>query len=618
MSIENMDFPRGYDYRRVHDPDVGVWGAAPCLAELVDSPIISIDVESTGLNLGTARAVGMSVACGKNGSVFVRPDDKFFFDTIKLEDKLVLGHNIKYDRAVLKKHGIYFDHVADTMIAAQMLGKAGLSLESLAAASMDVLLPQFSKLPRGTDISTWDIHQLAGYFGSHAVAPLHLWWGSDTHKDDKDTDYRSPYKDYIRGFEKSIIDKQLSQAFWGVEMPLVPVLSDIESNGVAVSEGRLRELGIEIDTRLAELLKELDALAYKFGVIGMNHNSPEQVSALIYGKMGAPLPDRQMAKAGVYSVDKRELIKILGDKQSTSAKPYIEKYLAFKELMTLKSSYVDSLIPAIVNGRIHCNFNQASTSTGRLSSSNPNLQKIPARTEVGKRVRSAFVARDGRVLVKSDYNQLELRVMAHCSNCKEMLEAFNADRDIHEETAFLIYGDRKRRPEGKTRNFEMIYGGGTPENKDAFFRAYPIIRVWNAQNGMQAFEEHMVRTLHGRIRTFPADGLGKNAIIREAISTIVQGSSAEYVKKGMRRCWDTLKHEGWPADMVLQVHDEVVFELDTLGLKGDHLANYVREFCKMVDSTMTIGVDELKLPLTVEIKSGPDWASMEKVNLKGE
>ena len=497
--------------------------------------------------------------------------DAFFPNLLADESKLKIAHNAKYDRSMLKKAGITIDNLCDPMIAAHLLEYQSLSLEILTGLFLNRDIVPFTRLEKPLEHMT--MQEMADFSGPHAESTLALWLV----------------------LERQLRRLGLLNVFWNIEMPLVPILSDIELNGIAVDVDTLNLLGEEFDSKIAALAKGLD---YWSGTTGMNHNSPMQVSELLYEKL--ELPVGRATKTGDRpSVDKRYIETIKG-KHS-----YIPMYLFFKELKTLKNSYVDSLKRQIVNGRIHGSFNQTRTRTGRLSSSDPNLQKIPTRTTIGKRIRTAFIAPPGHKLVKVDYKLIELVMMAHQSQDPALLAAFRAGRDIHEETAIRAYKDTKRRAEAKTLNFKLIYLGGTKAEKKMLFELYPGVREWTSKTALVLRENMYARTLGGRIRTIDELEMGNPAWmidhgIREGISTMIQGSSAEEVKKGMIRAYKQLKDSD--AKIVLQVHDEVVYQIPEKQVND--LVDVIRR---------TYPTDELSVPLNVDVEIGDNWGEMTKL-----
>lgn len=546
-------------------------GIMATLEQFVSAPVLAFDVEGSGFHIGTDVPYGFSIACGPNSSYYASIHDAFFLSLLADESKLKIAHNAKYDRSMLKKIGITIDNLCDPMIAAHLLEAPMLSLQFLSGWYMNKDIVAFNELTKPLECMT--MQECADFSGPHAEATGALW----------------------QVLEKGLKRLGLLKVFWDIEMPLVPILSDMELNGVAVDADVLDVLGEEFDGKIATLTKGLD---YWSGRPGMNHNSPDQVADLLYNKLGLPI-GRATKTGDRPSVDKRYL-ETIKNKHS-----YIPMYLFYKELKTLKNSYVDSLKRQIVNGRIHGSFNQTRTSTGRLSSSDPNLQKIPTRTTIGKRIRTAFVAPPGYKLVKPDYKLIELVMMAHQSQDPALLAAFRAGKDIHEETAVRAYKDAKRRPEGKTLNFKLIYLGGTKKEQDMLFELYPGVREWTNKMALILRENMYASTLGGRIRTIDELEEGHSARViahgvREGISTMIQGSSAEEVKKGMARAHKQTKNSD--AKEVLQVHDEVVYQVPD-GQVND-LMEVIRE---------TYPTDELSVPLGIDVEVGDNWGEMRKI-----
>lgn len=553
----------GYVYVGSGDPQQG-------LAELQGARVLALDVEGTGLNMGTAEPIGFSLSCSKD-SAFYNPVGGELSSLLADPEKLYLAHGAKYDRSMMKKAGITVDNLCDTLIAAHLLGKPALSLKALALEEpLEVNIVAYGDLKDG--FSGMGIQEMANYCCPHSAMAFALW----------------PL------LQEEMKELGLLDVFWKIEMPFVPVLSDMELNGVAVDADVLEQLGVEFDHKISMLVEALD---FYSGQSGVNHNSPDQAADIIYNKLGIP-PGRNTRMGKRPSVDARYLGTIK-DKH-----PYLGVYLKYKQLKTLKHSYVESLRKQIVNGRVYGSFNQTRTRTGRLSSSGPNLQKIPERTPIGRRIRTAFVAPEGCVFVKADYDQIELRVGAHCSQDPSLLEAFLAGRDIHEETAIRAFGSKDKRSKGKTLNYQVFYGGGEVADREAFFRAYPVVKEWIKETVKVAREAGYVRTLGGRIRDIPELWSTYAKVQehgdREAISTIVQGSTSEFVKIGMTKARDELK--GSNVKGVLQVHDEADYEVPEKDV-GD-----VIEVLKR-----TLPYHELSVPLTVSISTGKNWGEMEEI-----
>jgi DNA polymerase-1 len=496
-------------------------------------------------------------------------------------NRLYIGHNVSYDRTKMKQVGVNIDNVCDTMVAAHLCESEHLGLDYLLRGNTGHYLIKYSDLKRPLiDMSP---QELCEYAGPHARAAWILWHG---YEDDK---YDWP------GYKTELKRNLTWNVFWNLEMPLVPVLSDMEYNGVAVDANYLTELGAYFDEKIA-LLEE--ALKYWSGHTDVNFNSPDQVAKVFYDELEIKPPWRKTG-SGRPAVEGKYLETI------KNAHPIIPYYLRYKQLQKLKGTYVTGLLGQIVNGRVYGNFNQTGTRTSRLSSSNPNLQNIPIRAEEGRKIRRAFVAPEGYTLVKSDADQLELKMIAHLSKDPYMLQAFREGRDIHLETALRAFGDANKRSEAKTMNYQISYGGGEPEQQEAFFSAYPVVKKWTQKVHQEVQELGYVRTLFGRKRslpealsTYPKD---REHGCREAVSTIVQGSSAEVIKIGMRRIWEDIKDTD--VKTVLQVHDELVFQVPD---------NTVEDFMPCLKEKMQY--DELEVPITHTISYGKTWADMKKWN----
>lgn len=551
--------------------------ASPSLEALANSPVLAFDVEGTGTNIGSDLPYGFSVAYEDTSAFYALITNDWFRNLLADETKLKIAHNAIYDRSMLKKVGITVDNLACTMIAAHLLEEFNLSLKMLMAIRFNLDLVSYKELKK--PLATMTMSELVKYSGNHSVSALMLW----------------PV------FEDRMKKLKLLDLFWGIEMPLVPVLSDMELNGIMVDQNVLAELGTEFDAKIAVLNEALDHWS---GTTEVNFNSPDQVAEVFYNKLGIKPPWMKTA-SGRPSISGKYFEEHKGEH------PIIPVYLAFKHLKTLKNSYVTSLRNQIQsNGRVYGSFNQTKTRTGRLSSSDPNLQKIPLRSSDGKRIRRAFVAPEGKVLMKPDFDLLELKMGAICSKDEALLRAFREDRDVHTETAIRAYGNAKFRFKGKTLNFRVFYGGGEEKDREAFFQAYPGVGKWIKETTMLSRDMGYVRTLNGRIRGIPEYDMMRYGELppmkilahgdREVISTIVQGTSSEVVKIGMRKAWEKLRDS--EVKILLQVHDELVFEVPE-GLEHD--------VAKVLKETMTY--NEYEIPLTISVSVGKNWSEMEKL-----
>ena len=410
--------------------------------------------------------------------------------------------------------------------------------------------------------------------------------------------------------EDRLAKDELTPLFADVELPLTAVLSRMERAGVRIDEGHLSRLSAEYEKELAVLEKEIHELAGEEFLV----SSPKQLQVILFEKLGLPILKK--TKTG-YSTAENVL------EQLTEHHALPGKILAWRKLSKLKSTYVDAL-PPLVNertGRIHPSFHQLGAATGRLSASNPNVQNIPIRGSEGARIREAFIPADGRVLVSADYSQVELRIVAHYSGDTSLIEAFRDGDDIHRRTAAEVAGIRQeevtddQRARAKAVNFGIIYGssafglsqqlgiaaGEAQETIDAYFTRYEGVRRFLDETTAQAKEDGFVRTWMGRRRYFPDLG-SRNRMLRQAeermaTNTVIQGTAADLIKKAMVDVDRGLVERGLAATMILQVHDELVFE--TSEAEREALSALVRE--KME------GVAELSVPLTVDLGVGQNW-----------
>lgn len=533
----------------------------------------AFDIESTGTDLSTSIPLGYSLSPDPSIVYYTTIDDPLFHHIVSSNTGLKIAHNASFDRSMLKKAGIIIDNLACTMVAAHLLQQTRLSLKALSVDYLSYDIASYSDLTK--PISDMDIDELLAYSGPHSVVTLMLW----------------------SVFVKELNKYALSKVFWNIEMPIVPVISDLELTGVGIDTDVLKSIGVEIDGKLESITSALD---YWSDMSDMNHNSPDQLADLLYNKL--KLPPGQITKSGKRPGVGAEYLETLKDRH-----PYISLYLTYKQLKTLKNSYVNSLLRSEHNGRIYCSFNQAGTRTGRLSSSKPNLQKIPARTELGKRIRTAFIPQPGYSILRADYDQLELRMMACCSGEDFLINAFREGKDVHLETAIRAYNDPSRRFDGKTLNFTIIYGGGDEKMRKKLFGLYPKILAWTKKTIAECQEAGYARTPFGRLRLIdefnsPSFKMREHAG-RAAISTIVQGGSAEIVKIGMRRAWNELRDRN-DVRMLIQVHDELVFEIED---------SIIHDVAQVLVNTMTY--NELDIPFTISISKGKSWGELEDYNV---
>ncbi len=408
-----------------------------------------------------------------------------------------------------------------------------------------------------------------------------------------------------------------------LEMPLIPVLIEMERRGIRVDVEALHDLSRVFGARLIEIEKAIyDSVGYPFNI-----NSTQQLSVALFQELKLdPPPNAKKTTAGLYSTAADVLEEMSG------MHPAIDLILENREISKLKSTYVDALPLAVhpLTGRVHTSFNQAGTVTGRLASSSPNLQNIPTRTELGRKVRAAFIPEDGWTLLSVDYSQIELRIIAHLSQDENMLSAFRAGQDIHSATAAAIYGvsslgevTKEMRRHAKAINFGLIYGmssfglsrSTSLSRQDAgefvkiYFRRFPRIQTYLDALKNQAGEQGFVETMMGRRRYFPNLRTQMNRNLRareerEAINAPIQGSAADIMKKAMIALHARLNESKLRARLLLQVHDELMLECPLDELDATR---------RLVQETMESAV-ELSIPLTTEARSGANWGELEAID----
>jgi DNA polymerase-1 len=404
----------------------------------------------------------------------------------------------------------------------------------------------------------------------------------------------------------------LRRLYEEIELPLVPVLADMERAGVKIDPKMLQSLSTEMEEQLAGLTRRI----YEAAGTEFNINSPKQLGEILFEKLNLPMLKKTRKTKG-YSTDQV----VLEELAESYELPRL--ILDYRQFAKLKSTYVD-ILPTLINpetGRVHTSFNQTGTATGRLSSSDPNLQNIPIRTDLGRRIRAAFVPEEGNQLISADYSQVELRVLAHLSEDEVLIDAFKHDEDIHERTAREVFSDAERanraecRRRAKVINFGIVYGlsafglaqrlGISREDAqafiDAYFERYKGVRLWLDRTIEEARATGMVRTLFGRIRPIP-DINSKDYAVRQfaertAVNSPIQGTAADIIKIAMIRIWKTLQNKGLSSKILLQVHDELV--LESPDKEVEEVQAIVRREMESVVS--------LNIPLRVDMGLGKSW-----------
>ncbi len=579
--------------------------------ELSSADIFAFDTETTGLNIITDKPIGYSFSTKERSGWYLPLLDKHLdgvtVNDVKkviaklLEDKskTKIAHNLKYDLQMTYNLGLEVNGpFEDTMIAAFIIDSSGrFGIDHLSQHYLGIEKIPTSKLigDKGeTPMSEVPLDLLSKYAGEDADCCLRLY----------------------QIFKPTLENKKLSSVYYEVDMPLVPILAKMEQTGIFVDAEVLDQISQTLDLRAKELETEIHKIAGE----SFNISSPKQLQVILFEKLKVHeelgIKRIKKTKSG-YSTD----VSVL---EQLSGHPIASAILEYRQVTKLKNTYVDTL-PQLIEpstNRIHTSFHQTGTQTGRLSSSNPNLQNIPIRTTMGKQIRKAFCAIDNRhLLISADYSQIELRILAHVSGDENLLAAFKSGEDIHKATAATMFGkslnevDDTDRSRAKAINYGLIYGMGPQrlsrttgvslkEAKDfieAYFASFPKIRNYIDEAIESARETGYSVTFTGRRRKI--EGLdqsgGLTAINAQniAVNSPIQGSAADLIKIAMNKIQNQLEEKGLKAKMLLQVHDELVFECP----KSEE-----KELMHLVKSCMESAMD-LKVPIEVDIGSGHNW-----------
>jgi DNA polymerase-1 len=556
--------------------------------------IFALDTETNSLNFIDAKIVGASFSWEKEKAYFVLSE---FIPQLKnvLEDKKYqkVGHNIKFDLHVLQNADINSQGVVfDTMIAAYLLnpGSRQNSLDKLAFAEF------------GHDMMSYE--DLCGK-GKQQISILDVDKNKLSYYACEDADYTwRLYQHLLPELEK----KKLNKLFGKIEMPLIAVLKNMERNGVVIDEKFLSKMQKELEFRI----KNLELRIYKLAGTEFNIASPQQLKEVLFEKLKITSTDIKKIKTGL-STAAAELAK-MRDKHEII--PLIEEY---REMAKLQSTYVEAL-PKLINQhtqRVHTSFNQTITATGRLSSSDPNLQNIPIRTELGKEIRKAFIAPKGYKILTADYSQIELRIIASLANDEKMIGSFKKGEDIHSRTAAEIHDvplnkvTKELRRAAKSINFGIIYGMGAyglsqdagisqveaQEFINKYFQLHKHIKEYIEQTKNTAHKLGYVKTLFGRIRYLQDINSGifsvRQAAERMAVNMPIQGTAADLMKMAMI----AVQEKKLPAKMILQVHDELVFEVKEK--EAEHLGKEIKKIME--------NIYQLNCPIEVHINIGDNW-----------
>ncbi len=571
--------------------------------------LVSFDIETTQLDPVEADIAGFSLSLKENQGYYIPvifPDKESIptynldlvsvlntFKTI-LEDEDVkkCGQNLKYDSLILKRHGISLRGIKfDSMIAEHILHpeKNSYKLDNLSIEYLGYEMQPIEDLigsgKEQMSMADVPVEKVSFYASEDADIALQL-----TNK------------------MKPLISKsKLEKPYFDIELPLVPVLVEMENSGVFVDKEILYELSIEVDEKISILEQKIFAISNR----EFNLNSPKQLAVILFDEL-----ELKQIKKRSTSIEVLESLKF--------HHPLPELVLKYRHLSKLSSTYIKAL-PSHINkrtGRVHTSFNQTIASTGRLSSTKPNFQNIPIRTELGKKIRKAIRAQsEESVILSADYSQIELRIMAHFSNEPELVEAFNNDLDIHTRTAALVYSVEEtevttdQRRAAKVVNFGIMYGAGPFRMSkelgismkdakvliDTYFNTYPGIQKYIQQTIEEAHLRGYVNTLNGRKRYSQSIGSTnmnvQKAEERALINMPIQGTAAELIKIAMININKKMIDEGYEAKMILQIHDELIFEVPKYEIEN---------FSKLVKFEMENAM-KLSVPLKVDYNSGPSW-----------
>ena len=576
------------------------------LQNILTQKILSLDTETTGTDPIRAELVGMSFSYAENQAFYVpvpadRTEAQRIVDKFKpvFENKetLKVGQNIKYDMLVLANYGVEIQgEMFDTMIAHYVL-------QPELHHGMDYLAEIY------LHYETIKIEELIGPKGKNQknmrdLDPIHIYRYAC-----EDADVTLKLKNVL---EKELKQNDAESLFRDIEMPLVPVLAYMERNGVRIDTEALKETSRHFTARMQQIEKEVHRLAG----VEFNIASPKQVGEVLFDRL--KIVDKpKKTKTGQY-VTSEEVLESLKGKHEI-----VGKILEHRGLKKLLGTYIDAL-PQLINpqtGHIHTSFNQTVTATGRLSSSNPNLQNIPVRNEDGKEIRKAFIPDEGCEFFSADYSQIELRIMAHLSQDPHMIEAFRENQDIHAATAAKIYKEkledvtREQRSKAKTANFGIIYGISVfglaerlnidrkeaKELIDGYFENYPHVKEYMDKSILEAREKGYIETIFRRRRYLP-DINSRNAVVRgyaerNAINAPIQGSAADIIKVAMVRIYRRFREEGIRSKMILQVHDELNFSV---------LPEEKEKVQQIVISEMESAY-KMKVPLQADCGWGKNW-----------
>jgi DNA polymerase-1 len=569
--------------------------------------VVAFDTETTGLDYEKDKMVGFSFCFGADKAYYV-PFEHSYLGVEKQIDKAdikraiqklfeykIVGHNIKFDLHFVTRFLAVdaLDVCSDTMILAWLINpESALSLDKLSRTLLNHEMIAFkSTVKKGENFSSVALEDAAQYAAEDALITYKLYY---------------LFLEKLRLQDAEHLIKEAKE----VEVPFITTLLRMEKAGIKLDTAFMETFLAEVQESLERLTREIYTLAGS----EFNINSPKQLGVVLFEELGLPVGKK--TKTG-YSTDEK-VLRSLQDKH-----PIISKLLEYREVHKLYSTYIEPLLKLAFEDkeeRIHTSFVQTGTATGRLSSKNPNLQNIPTRTPLGAKIRQAFVAQEGKKLIGIDYSQIELRLLAHFSKDPTLVDAFMHDRDIHLQTAIVLFGEEQaasKRNIAKTVNFGLLYGMGQKKLSDTlgittkeakaiiekYFASFPTVKNYFASIVELSKEQGYVETLLKRRRYFDyekATPMLKAAYEREAVNTVFQGSAADLIKLSMNEIDLLIQEESLAARMLLQIHDELIFEVDA----SEAEALGVR-FQKIMENIM-----QLNIPLKASLNIGKRWSDL--------
>ena len=577
------------------------------LLTLKKDTLVAFDTETTGLEYDKDRLVGFSFCIDESEAYYV-PFAHYYLGVenqvsevsakeaiTTIFNSKVVGHNIKFDlhfvSRFLENDALHVE--ADSMILAWLINpESALSLDKLSEKLLNHTMVAFKDtVKKGETFANVELSQACEYAAEDALITLKL------------------YKLFLQKLELQNAAHLIEEALH-VEVPFMQTLMSMEKEGIAVDSAFLENFLQEVKATLSKLTQEIYTLAGS----EFNINSTQQLGTILFDTLG--LPAKKKTKTG-YSTNEQVLSSL------KDAHAIIPKLLEYREVYKLYSTYIEPLLKLSKEdsaGRIHTSFVQTGTATGRLSSKNPNLQNIPARTPLGLKIREAFIAPEGKKLIGIDYSQIELRLLAHFSQDSVLVDAFEHDKDIHLQTAIVLFGEEEaasKRGVAKTVNFGLLYGMGQKKLSDTlgittkeakaiiekYFESFPTVKTYFRSIVESSKEQGFIETLLKRRRYFDyenATPMYKAAYERESVNSVFQGSASDLIKLSMNKIHQTILEENLPAKMLLQIHDELIFEVDAS--EAEALGE---RFQAIMESIM-----QLNIPLKASMNIGNHWGEL--------